>query len=90
MFFPPYEKLLTTACKTNLLQLTAKGNFQVDFDKNPMFLRKNIKRAYADAKLAPLGQMSDEWHAMRVFGLYLNLELLLVLYWKSYVRCLYG
>lgn len=49
------------------VQLTAKGNFQVDFDKNLILFRKNIERAYADAKLKPLGQMSDEWHAMCVF-----------------------
>lgn len=37
------------------IQLTAKGNFQVDFDKNLIFFRKNIERSYADAKLKPHG-----------------------------------
>lgn len=37
------------------IQLTAKGNFQVDFDKNLILFRKIIEHAYADAKLKPLG-----------------------------------
>lgn len=49
------------------VQLTARGNFQVDFDKNLMSFRKNMERAYADAKMKALGQMSDIWHAMCVF-----------------------
>lgn len=49
------------------LQLTAKGNFQVDFDRNLIFFRTNIERAYAFAKRKSVGCMSDEWHAMCVF-----------------------
>lgn len=62
------------------VQLTARGYFQVDLDKNIMSFRKNMELAYAEAKLKTLGQITDIWHAMRhVFSvLFLKVELLVL------------
>lgn len=50
------------------IQLTAKGTFQVEFDKNLLAFRKDIVAAYSKAMKRRSGAMKELWYAMCVFA----------------------
>lgn len=49
------------------IQLTAKGVFQVEFDKSLTTFRTEFQTAYAKALKKKSGVMKEEWYAMCVF-----------------------
>lgn len=50
-----------------LLQLTARGMFQIDFENTIRLFKQDIEIAYARAKNRNRAQMSDLWHSMCIF-----------------------
>lgn len=52
---------------TEAIQLTAKGTFQVDFDKKLMSFRNDIRAAYGKSMQRHSNFMSETWYAMCVF-----------------------
>ncbi|GHV49503.1 hypothetical protein AGMMS49579_01390 [Spirochaetia bacterium] len=49
------------------IQLTAKGCFQVEFDKKYLEFRKDFATAYSSANKKSFSNMSDIWYAMCIF-----------------------
>lgn len=52
---------------TEPIQLTAKGVFQYEFDKNLMNFRTEIQNSYAKSMKTKSGNMKELWYAMCVF-----------------------
>lgn len=50
------------------IQLTARGYFQLEFDKKYMFFRSNMVKAYNESTRKNATNMSDAWHAMCIFA----------------------
>lgn len=49
------------------LQFTAKGTFQINFDKELMSFRNDMRIAYGKSMNRQIGQMKDLWYSMCVF-----------------------
>jgi hypothetical protein len=50
------------------IQLTARGYFQMEFDKQLMFFRTSMIRAYNESEKKCASNMNDAWHSMCVFA----------------------
>jgi hypothetical protein len=50
------------------IQLTARGYFQMEFDKMYMFFRSTMVKAYNESTKKNATNMNDAWHSMCVFA----------------------